>query len=284
GGAPAGHPLPLRAAALWPQASLGLSVRCPAAGAADRHAPLLPQPRAHPALRCLAGSRHRHPGRHARLPARDLGRSAGDRHLPCRWHGDGSLQALDGFLGLSRGLAVAPRRRAAVHRLHVCRDRLLHRPLLAAVRFSLRPASAVACARAHQRRHLPQFLCPSLRLGPAPRAVCADRGPVCTHVDHFQGVAGLVAGGALVWWFAAFALVALFIWFAENIGTFTAAWMYPHQRQGWTLVASGKLGAWFLLMIISYALVAMLNGLRRPPPGPCPQASPPAIAVSSRPS
>ncbi|HJZ32970.1 MAG TPA: DUF817 domain-containing protein [Hyphomicrobiaceae bacterium] len=81
-----------------------------------------------------------------------------------------------------------------------------------------------------------------------------------------------------------FALVALFIWFAENIGTFTAAWMYPHQRQGWTLVASGKLGAWFLLMIISYALVAMLNGLRRPPPGPCPQASPPAIAVSSRPS
>jgi len=49
-------------------------------------------------------------------------------------------------------------------------------------------------------------------------------------------------------------------------------------------VASGKLGAWFLLMIISYALVAMLNGVRRPPPGPCPQASPPAIAVSSRPS
>ena len=33
-----------------------------------------------------------------------------------------------------------------------------------------------------------------------------------------------------------FALVALFIWFAENIGTFTAAWMYPNQRHGWTLV------------------------------------------------
>ena len=28
-----------------------------------------------------------------------------------------------------------------------------------------------------------------------------------------------------------FTLVALFIWFAENIGTFTAAWIYPHQRQ-----------------------------------------------------
>ena len=56
-----------------------------------------------------------------------------------------------------------------------------------------------------------------------------------------------------------FILVALFIWFAENIGTFTAAWMYPSQRHGWTLVSAGKLGAWFLLMIVSYALVALLN-------------------------
>jgi uncharacterized membrane protein YoaT (DUF817 family) len=56
-----------------------------------------------------------------------------------------------------------------------------------------------------------------------------------------------------------FLLVALFIWFAENIGTFTAAWMYPNQRAGWTLVSLGKLGAWFLLMIISYAMVAALN-------------------------
>jgi uncharacterized membrane protein YoaT (DUF817 family) len=63
-----------------------------------------------------------------------------------------------------------------------------------------------------------------------------------------------------------FALVALFIWLAENIGTFTAAWMYPHQRHGWVLVSSNKLGAWFLLMIISYALVAMLNR-PRPPEG-----------------
>jgi uncharacterized membrane protein YoaT (DUF817 family) len=35
--------------------------------------------------------------------------------------------------------------------------------------------------------------------------------------------------------------------------------MYPHQRAGWSLVSIGKLGAWFLLMIISYALVAALN-------------------------
>lgn len=56
-----------------------------------------------------------------------------------------------------------------------------------------------------------------------------------------------------------FGLVALFIWFAENIGTFTSAWMYPSQKAGWTLVPAGKLGAWFLLMIISYTLVAAVN-------------------------
>jgi uncharacterized membrane protein YoaT (DUF817 family) len=56
-----------------------------------------------------------------------------------------------------------------------------------------------------------------------------------------------------------FGLVALFIWLAENIGTFTAAWVYPNQRHGWALVPLGKLGAWFLLMIISYTLVALLN-------------------------
>jgi len=58
-------------------------------------------------------------------------------------------------------------------------------------------------------------------------------------------------------------LVALFIWFAENIGTFTAAWRYPSQRLGWSVVSTGKLGAWLLLMIVSYALVALLNGPQR---------------------
>jgi uncharacterized membrane protein YoaT (DUF817 family) len=71
-----------------------------------------------------------------------------------------------------------------------------------------------------------------------------------------------------------FAMVALFIWFAENIGTFTAAWMYPHQRHGWALVPSSKLGAWFLLMIISYALVAMLNRPQRPGEAPLRHAAP----------
>jgi uncharacterized membrane protein YoaT (DUF817 family) len=61
---------------------------------------------------------------------------------------------------------------------------------------------------------------------------------------------------------AGFGLVALFIWFAENIGSFTAAWVYPSQKAAWHMVSFSKLGAWFLLMIISYALVAALHGVR----------------------
>jgi len=53
-----------------------------------------------------------------------------------------------------------------------------------------------------------------------------------------------------------FVLVATFIWFAENIGTFTAAWRYPAQRHAWTIVPMSKLGAWLLLMIISYVMVS----------------------------
>jgi len=60
-----------------------------------------------------------------------------------------------------------------------------------------------------------------------------------------------------------FGLVALFIWFAENIGTFTTAWVYPSQKAAWHMVSTGKLGAWFLLMIISYTLVAAVAGIER---------------------
>lgn len=55
-----------------------------------------------------------------------------------------------------------------------------------------------------------------------------------------------------------FVLVAAFIWLAENAGTFAHAWQYPNQRHGWTLVPPTKLGAWLLLMILSYSMVAML--------------------------
>ena len=54
-------------------------------------------------------------------------------------------------------------------------------------------------------------------------------------------------------------LVSLFIWLSENIGTFTRTWLYPSQQHGWAMVSFGKLGSWFLLLIVSYALVAMVN-------------------------
>ena len=54
-------------------------------------------------------------------------------------------------------------------------------------------------------------------------------------------------------------LVALFIWFAENLGTLTKTWLYPHQMAGWSVVSLGKLSSWFLLLIISYVMVALVN-------------------------
>ena len=62
-----------------------------------------------------------------------------------------------------------------------------------------------------------------------------------------------------------FGLVALFIWFAENIGTGARVWLYPNQAAGWSPVSAAKLGAWFLLVIVSYALVTLVN---RPEPMP----------------
>lgn len=54
-------------------------------------------------------------------------------------------------------------------------------------------------------------------------------------------------------------LVALFIWFAENVGTYSRAWIYPSQQDGWVPVAFAKLGSWYLLMIISVVLVSLVQ-------------------------
>ena len=54
-------------------------------------------------------------------------------------------------------------------------------------------------------------------------------------------------------------LVSLFIWFAENLGTFASAWVYPSQRDGWHLVPIQKMGAWYLLMLLSFVLVSAVH-------------------------
>jgi uncharacterized membrane protein YoaT (DUF817 family) len=54
-------------------------------------------------------------------------------------------------------------------------------------------------------------------------------------------------------------LVSIFIWFAENLGTFAGAWIYPAQRHGWAPVPIGKLGSWYLLMLLSFVLVTTVH-------------------------
>ena len=60
-----------------------------------------------------------------------------------------------------------------------------------------------------------------------------------------------------------FVLVAGFIWLAENVGTYTHAWLYPAQRAGWHPVPPARLGSWLLLMLISYVMVSAIH--RRTP-------------------
>lgn len=63
----------------------------------------------------------------------------------------------------------------------------------------------------------------------------------------------------LLGWF----LVALFIWFAENIATYSRIWLYPTQTDGWRPVSVEKLVAWYLLMLLSFVLVSLVNPPRR---------------------
>lgn len=57
----------------------------------------------------------------------------------------------------------------------------------------------------------------------------------------------------------AFVLIAFFIWIAENISTFYGAWQYPNQIHVWNVVSTNKITSWFLLVIISFIIVASLK-------------------------
>lgn len=62
----------------------------------------------------------------------------------------------------------------------------------------------------------------------------------------------------LLGWF----LVASFIWLAENIATYVNIWIYPSQTAGWSMVPLAKLSSWYLLMLLSFVLVSMVNRTR----------------------
>lgn len=76
----------------------------------------------------------------------------------------------------------------------------------------------------------------------------------------------------------AFLLVAVFIWLAENIATWSHAWLYPTQLTGWHPVSATKLASWFLLMIISVVLVTWISPPQPPDDRPPPPTTGPDVA------
>jgi uncharacterized membrane protein YoaT (DUF817 family) len=60
-----------------------------------------------------------------------------------------------------------------------------------------------------------------------------------------------------------FILIAFFIWIAENISTYLGAWQYPDQVHTWHVVSTQKVTSWFLMVIISFILVAYLKHFKK---------------------
>lgn len=58
------------------------------------------------------------------------------------------------------------------------------------------------------------------------------------------------------------AVLAFLIWVAENISTFYQIWLYPSQVNAWHMVGWGKLGSWYLLLLLSLVLVLKILGVR----------------------
>ena len=60
----------------------------------------------------------------------------------------------------------------------------------------------------------------------------------------------------------AFILIGLFIWLAENIGTFYGVWRYPNQIGAWAAVHIGKWSSWSLCVIMTFTIVANLKHIK----------------------
>ena len=127
------------------------------------------------------------------------------------------------------GELLPHRRRAAVFRLHVCGGRLVPRPHPAHLRHALhRPirryaATVVLCVAIYVELLRPSFHVDLRYLLFAAIAALYFRTVVHYRVFRFRHRMPLLLG---------FLLVALFIWFAENIGTWSRAWIYPGQADG----------------------------------------------------
>ncbi|MEO0413765.1 MAG: DUF817 domain-containing protein [Verrucomicrobiota bacterium] len=53
--------------------------------------------------------------------------------------------------------------------------------------------------------------------------------------------------------------VSCLIWLAENIGTYARAWTYPNQETAWDWVSWQKIPAWYLLLMLSFVLVSLVQ-------------------------
>jgi uncharacterized membrane protein YoaT (DUF817 family) len=110
---------------------------------------------------------------------------------------------------------------------------------------------------------------------------------------------GLFAFSALIWWrswiwftpdriprrmpvLLSIVLVSVFIWLAENLGTFAGAWVYPNQKHGWSMVPIEKMGAWYLLIILSFVLVTIVSRVRVPDTEGALNPSPPPLGAGER--
>jgi uncharacterized membrane protein YoaT (DUF817 family) len=60
-----------------------------------------------------------------------------------------------------------------------------------------------------------------------------------------------------------FGLIGFFIWIAENLSTYLGAYVYPHQHAAWHVVSVTIMSSWFLLVIVSFIIVADLKHVRR---------------------
>ncbi|MEK7579267.1 MAG: DUF817 domain-containing protein [Patescibacteria group bacterium] len=60
-----------------------------------------------------------------------------------------------------------------------------------------------------------------------------------------------------------FLCIAFFIWIAENISTYLGAWQYPDQVHVWRVVSTQKVTSWFLMVIISFVIVAFLKHFKK---------------------
>lgn len=75
-------------------------------------------------------------------------------------------------------------------------------------------------------------------------------------------------------------LTACFLWIAENVGTATGTWLYPGGA-GWRLVSLQKLGSWYLLLVVSFVLVTIVNRPRPLDPKDARRLSPTGVAAAS---